>query len=252
MNKRGFKYLRNYTYTQIYSNKNKIIKNEFLIFADDFLILRLRNSDYLKIDVIFHFPKDFKQFLIIMYYDSVLERYIPSFYNVTNNKKECCYDLIFINVTRLINMGFSKIKYLKTITTDNEIEWINSVKKYFPNIVRISCWFYLKNNLEKKTRILGLKRKENLEITKKVINSLGILPAIYNGDLKDLNDKLDKLKIKYKNYSNFIDDFLGNNIEYFKDGSLEYSKFPAHIRTISVLENYNGFFKSELGKKKRN
>ena len=107
MNRRGYKYLRNYTYTQTYGNKNKIINKEFFIWASDFLILRLRNSEYLKIGATFHYPKDFKQFLIIMYYDSVLERYIPAFYIIMNNKKECSYDLIFENLTILINMGFN-------------------------------------------------------------------------------------------------------------------------------------------------
>ena len=158
-NRRGFIYLRNYTFTQTCTNKNKIVNTEFFIWASDFLIIRLRNSDYLKIDATFHYPKDFKQFLIIMYYDNVLERYIPAFYIIMNNKNDCSYDLIFENVTRLINMGFREIKYFKTITTDNETALINSVKKFFPNIVRISCWLHLKNNLEKKARILGLKKK---------------------------------------------------------------------------------------------
>ena len=86
-----------------------------------------------------------------------------------NNKKESTYDLTFDNVTRLINMGFRKIKYFKTITTDNEIALINSVKKYFPNIIRISCWFHLKNNLEKKARSLGLKKKKIFKIQKKLL-----------------------------------------------------------------------------------
>ena len=67
-----------------------------------------------------------------------------------NNKYEYTYDLIFENVTKLINMGFKDKKYFKTITTDNEIALINSVKKYFPNVIRISSWFHLKNNSEKK------------------------------------------------------------------------------------------------------
>ena len=130
MNRRGYIYLRNYTFTQTCTNKNKIVNTEFFIWASDFLIIRLRNSDYLKIDATFHYPKDFKQFLIIMYYDNVLERYIPAFYIIMNNKNECSYDLIFDNVTRLINMGFRDIKYFKTITTDNDTALINFVKNF--------------------------------------------------------------------------------------------------------------------------
>jgi hypothetical protein len=58
------------------------------------------------------------------------------------------------------------------------------------------------------------------------------------------------LKIKFKYYENFIQDFYDNNINYFKDSSMQYNTFPKHIRTNFVLENCNGYLERQLGKHK--
>lgn len=122
-----------------------------------------------------------------MYYDNIILKYLPAFYIVMNNKQECTNDLIFQTVIKFINMGFNEIKNFKTITTNDELALINIVKKYFPCTNRISCWFHLKNNLEKKARILGLKKLKYKNINKIVINCFGMLPLIFNGNIDDLN-----------------------------------------------------------------
>ena len=51
-------------------------------------------------------------------------------------------------------------------------------------------------------------------------------------------------------YGNFLNSFLENNLEYFISWELNYNKFPKIVRSNSILENYNGVVKRELGKKK--
>ena len=47
-----------------------------------------------------------------------------------------------------------------TITTDTEIALINALNNNFENFYRIGCWFYLKQNLLKYSRICGLLNKK--------------------------------------------------------------------------------------------
>lgn len=127
-NRRNERYLRNYTNTQtFYSAKQKLIDSEFFIWASDFLILRTRDSEYLKINSTFHYPKGFAQLMIIMYYDQVIDKYIPSIYIIMNSKNESTYDLILENVYKLVNIGLKTKKIFKSITTDNELGLINSI-----------------------------------------------------------------------------------------------------------------------------
>ena len=140
LNKRGIQYLKEYKYHEVYNyNTNRIDINEFFIWGSDFQIIRLRNSDFLKIDATFHFPKKFTQTLIIMYYESLIDRYIPTFYVAMNSKTECISEEVISSISNLINRGYSEAKIFKTITTDNEQALVNAINKYFPNTSRISC-----------------------------------------------------------------------------------------------------------------
>ena len=78
-----------------------------------------------------------------------------------------------------------------------------------------------------------------------------MLPLIYNGNIDIITKKIEELKVKYKNHINFLNSFLENNLGYFISGELNYNKFPKIVRSNSILENYNGVVKRELGKKKK-
>ena len=75
--------------------------------------------------------------------------------------KEYKYHEVYNNITNRLdtkeffNRGYKEVKIFKTITIDNEQALINAINKFFPNTSRISCWFHLKNNLEKRARTLG-------------------------------------------------------------------------------------------------
>ena len=52
-------------------------------------------------------------------------------------------------------------------------------------------------------------------------------------------------------YGNFIENyFRKNKLPFFEDFSLNYHNVPKEYRTNNFLENYNGFIKSQLGKKR--
>ena len=190
-----------------------------------------------------------------MYYDELIERKIPALFIIMNSKCENAYNEIFQNIKNMINFKENE-NYINeknsfiTITTDNELALINSLQLHFPQSQRISCYYHFKNNLQKRARELGLKKKELLEDTKKVINELGLLPLIYKGNLDTISEFLDKLKYKFPKHSNFINDFYKDNERYFISQALNYNNYPFLVRSNSILENYNRIIKKELGKKK--
>ena len=142
-----------------------------------------------------------------------------------NSKTESTYDLVLENVYKLINIGLKTKKIFKCITTDNELGLINSIHKIFPKSFRISCWFHMKQNLVKRARIMGLTKETYEKGTNNVINSIVLLPLIYNGNIYLFKKYLEQLKQKYKYHINYIDEFYENNNKYFQDGSYDYSKY---------------------------
>lgn len=86
--------------------------------------------------------------------------------------------------------------------------------------------------------------------TKELINQLGILPLIYNGNLDIITNYIDKLKNKYIKHIYFLNKLWEENMKYFINNSLFYSKYDKIVRSNSILENYNKTLKEQLGKKK--
>lgn len=130
----------------------------------------------------------------------------------------CCneslYNIILENINNLINLGQEKRKFYKCITTDNEAAIINSTKKYYPKAIRISCWFHMKYNLHQLAKTFGLEKDEFIIDIEQVINSLGLLPIIYNSNIDIIYKYTEQLKDKYKNHNNFINNYVEENIKY--------------------------------------
>ena len=144
---------------------------------------------------------------------------------------------------------------VETITTDQEIALINAINNTFENIQRISCWFHLKQDLLRETRVLGILNKKNnkinIETTLEIITQLSLLPLEYKGNIEYLKEKVNTLSLQYPKYYNmFHNYFLDAKLKYFEDGSYNYSKFPKDIRSNSILERYNKIIKTELGEKR--
>ena len=175
---------------------------------------------------------------------------MPAIYVLTNTKTQIGYEEIFKSINSILSFG-GKFKFnIETITTDNEQALINTVTKFFPDSQRISCYFHYKQTLERNAKKMGLTKKNLINETRIIINKLGELPLIYEGNIDIITTLIDNLKSKYPDHYSYLDSFYEENIKYFINGALFYSKFPKLVRSNSILENYNRRIKEYLGKKK--
>ena len=110
---------------------NKTEKLEYIIWANEENLRRIRLSHYLFIDGTFHHPIEFKQLLIIMYHDIVSDLNIPGIYILINGKSEKFYDIAFQSVIDIIT-DYDKINInIDTIVTDSELALIKIIKNIF-------------------------------------------------------------------------------------------------------------------------
>ena len=182
-------------YSTIYLNiQNKIEpqKIEYIIWANEENLKRIRISNHLFIDSTFHHPQEFKQLLIIMYHDLVSNLNIPGIYALTNGKSEYHYDVVFNSIINIITLSRNIDINIKSIVTDSELALIKIVKKYFPNSLRITCLFHFKQDIMINIRSYGLYKKEDKKLNDKIVNKLTKLAIKYKGNLDYLNNKLNE------------------------------------------------------------
>ena len=233
----------------MYLIKKKPVLLEYIIWGNDENIERIRISKNFFIDCTFHTPPEFKQLMILMYKDILTSLNIPAIYILINGKYEIFYNHVLESVINLITQNREYELEVETVVTDSEKALINAVKKYFPNVRRIACYFHYKHNIIKNIRNYGLYKKEHKINSDFIIKKLSYLPIIYNGDYKICQNTLKKLKSKFPQYDNFLSNYFEKNFEpYFLDKSLDYQSIPSNCRTNNFLENYNGYIKSQLGK----
>ena len=95
-----------------------------------------------------------------------------------------------------------------------------------------------------------LKKTNNI-----ILGILYSLPIIYKGNMKMI-DKIITNITNDKNmdiYSNYLENYFKiSKYKYFADNSLNYDAVPRDCRTNNFIENYKGYFKKKLGKKKIN
>ena len=230
-------------------NKKKPVLLEYIIWANDENIGRIRISKNFFIDCTFHTPPEFKQLMILMYKDILTSLNIPAIYILINGKYEIFYNHVLESVINIITQNREYELVVETIVTDSEKALINAVKKYFPNVRRIACFFHYKQNIIKNIRNYGLYKKEHKINSDYIIKKLSYLPITYNGDYKICQNTLKNLKSKFPEYENFLTNYFEKNFEtFFLDKSLDYQSIPSNCRTNNFLENYNGYIKSQLGK----
>ena len=86
----------------------------------------------------------------------------------------------FKSVKNLITQNNIYKLQIITITTDTEPISINAINNNFDNIHKIGCWFHLKQDLIRETRVTGLLNKKNksinIEATLERITQLSMLP----------------------------------------------------------------------------
>ena len=228
---------------------NKLKCLEYIIWANDENIKRIRKAKHYYLDGTFHHPKEFKQLLILMYKDIITDLKIPGIYILLNGKSQILYEQAFGSLINIITNNRKIELEVVSIITDSEIALINVIKKYFPNCQRIACYFHFKQDLLRNLRSYGLYNENNKLTSDNILKKLGKLTFKYKGKINFVLIYLKNIIKEHPKYCNFLDEyFIKNKLEYFKDLSLDYSKIPNDCRTNNYLENYNGYIKSQLGK----
>ena len=77
-----------------------------------------------------------------MYKDIIANLKIPGLYVLLNGKSEIIYDNAFNSVINIITNNRKLDLNVESVVTDSEKALYNVVKKYFPNSLRISCFFH--------------------------------------------------------------------------------------------------------------
>ena len=184
-----------------------------------------------------------------MYKDIITELKIPGIFILLSGKNQFLYDYIFSSIINIVTNNRKFDLNILLIVSDSEKALVNSIKKNFPNSLRISCYFHYKQDLIRNIKQYGLYKKKDKEISDKIIQKLSNLPFEYNGDMKIINQKLNKIIKKFPLYENYINNYFKvNKYEYFEDLSLDYNRIPIDFRKNNYLENYNGYIKNQLGK----
>jgi len=88
--------MRDYCNTYLYENNGKKLYNhKHIIFISDFQHNKLIESPHLYFDVTFVYPKEFAQMIIVLYYDTLINKRAPGALILLNNKKENSYLRVF-------------------------------------------------------------------------------------------------------------------------------------------------------------
>ena len=184
----------------------KIKSLEYIIWGNEENIKRIRKAKHYYIDGTFHHPKEFKQLLILMYKDVITNLKIPGIYILTNGRSQDLYEAIFFSLINLLTNDRNIELEVQSIITDTEKALINIIKKYFPNIQRIACFFHYKQDILRNLKSYGLYKENNKTTSEYILKKLGNLPFIYKGDTNKIMDSLINIKNEYPKYTNFIDE----------------------------------------------
>ena len=140
----GNQFMRDYCITMLYKKNNKdVFQHEHIIFVSDYFIKKLYKSEHFYIDGTFIYPSDFKQMIVILYFDNEKRKRFPGLFALMNNKKEEGYFYLFTRIKNILTIESSKELSLKSYSVDFEIGLINSLKRVFPNVKIIGCFFII-------------------------------------------------------------------------------------------------------------
>lgn len=95
-----------------------------------------------------------------MYQDIIKNEKIICLYVLMNKKYCIIYEKIFESLCYIIFDDNNLNKHIKYIITDNEIALINSIKKIYPKIINISCFYHYKKDLLLNIKQYGLYKKK--------------------------------------------------------------------------------------------
>ena len=135
---------------------------------------------------------------------------------------------------------------LKSFIVDCELGLINSLKRIFPDIKIIGCFFHYTRALRSKANELKLLRGDIKNITNDFLKLLYKAPFIFRKDTNYINAICEKYMQEHKYLENFINYYKNQWQKYFKNGMLDYSQISKSQRSNSYIENYNRRIKLKL------
>ena len=224
---------------------------EYIIWGNEENISRIRKSKYFYIDTIHHHPYEFKQMLVLLYKDIETGEKIPGLFILINYQNERMYNMIFDSINNILTSHKQYYLKLEIIITDNEEALLSVIKKFFPNIRIIICYFHYKKNIIKNLRSYDLYKNKFKNISNIVLKILCSLPFKYEGNINFILNTLGILIKNYPQYQDFINNyFIKTQIQYFTNCSLNYKNIPEELQEKNFLDNYNCYIKSKLEKNK--
>ena len=245
----GKQYMRDYTLTMLYNKNNKSqFQNEHVIYISDYFIKKLSFSTHFYIDGTFIFPKDFKQLIVILYYDDLLKKRFPGMYALINNKKEEGYYILFKKIYEIITLEGTRELKLQTYTTDFETGLINALERVFINKRKIGCFFHYTRALKSKALEMKLFSTGLKELTKEFLHELYKAPFLIIKDKNFINSICEKYMEKEGRFKEYIYYYKTQWTRFFNNGMLNYSDLSKYERSNSYIENYNRRIKLKLSK----
>ena len=153
---KGNKIFRDYRRVEVPSkDKKEFITIEFIIWANNENIARLRESKHWLIDCTYHYPKEFKELLVIEYKDILTKEKIPGMFILLNKKNEYIYNISLESAHNIITQYGIYDLQLISICTDTELALMNACTKNFPNALRIGCFFHYKQDLIRNIKLFN-------------------------------------------------------------------------------------------------
>lgn len=147
------------------------------IFISDFFINELRKAKHMYIDCTFIKPKDFKQVLIILYYNDLIYKNFPASFILLNNKREKSYYIVLKYLYELIKFNLSVKLDLITYSTDFEPGLFNTCKKVFgENIRAVGYLFHFGQVVSNHLWKYGLFDNKYKDIAEIIYSSIIYLP----------------------------------------------------------------------------
>ena len=84
-------------------------------------------------------------------------------------------------------------------------------KQAFSNIKRFGCYFHLKYDCKLYLQKIHLYKEENKSESKEVLNEIGLIPLVYNGNIDIFNEIVEVIKNRHPNYKEFINNYFVKN-----------------------------------------
>lgn len=197
-------YLKDVCNSYIYkSNGKDMFWHKHIIWCSDFFINRMKTTKHLYIDGTFITTKDFKQLIIIMFFDESSKKKIPGSYILLNTKNESGYLKALSEFKRIITIEYTEDIKLNSISTDFEIGLIKSIKILFPKTRHVGCLFHYVQALYRNMRSLNLINKDFNH--KGFLKNLASIPFNLEKDKNIFDNIFDKYKKENEHNTNILD-----------------------------------------------